>query len=64
MSRNQKRAISGYAFVRCVLDSYPDNAGDALLKAAGGCERDWLELKASFYVRPDDPDFSNEKLLK
>ena len=45
MSRNQKRAISGYAFVRCVLDSYPDNAGDALLKAAGGCERDWLELK-------------------
>ena len=63
MSRENRPIISGYAFVRCVIDSYPDRAGDVLLKAAEGCERDWLELKASFYVRPDDSDFSNKRLL-
>ena len=63
MPRENRPVVSGYAFARCVIDCYPDRAGDVLLKAADGCERDWLELKASFYVRPEDPDFANEKLL-
>lgn len=63
MSRENPTIVSGYAFAKSVIDHYPDCAGDVLLKAAEGCERDWLELKASFYVRPDDSDFANKRLL-
>ena len=54
--------MTGYDFVRGVIEFSRDHAVDILL-SKGIDECDWLELKASFYVSKDDKDFSKAWLL-
>lgn len=50
--------ITGFAFVRAVLDHRGDDAVETLIAAAHGGETDWLEKKAAVYPSPEhDSDF-------
>ena len=54
--------VDGKEFVEAVCEQRPRNAGDLLIGCAGD-ECDWLELKASFYVSPSDPDLSKAEVI-
>ena len=54
--------LSGHDFVRSIIEFSREDAAEIFLRTAID-ECDWLELKASFYVSPEDPDFGNRKLL-
>ena len=56
--------VSGYDFVRAVIDQRGSNAVETLIGIAHGGETDWLEKKAAVYVSAENDYAFKVKLEK